>query len=85
MLIDRAVADERARSMKHAPANSGPSKIRSEKWLVAPQRLGAFGPAAGMVIDAQDFQRIVANSVGNDERRFRNNELPRSGNTARMA
>jgi hypothetical protein len=51
-------------------------------WLSWP--LQALGPAAGMMIDAQDLERIVANKVGNDERRFRNDELPRPGNTARM-
>ena len=40
--------------------------------------LQTLGPAAGVVIDAQDLQHIVANSIGNDEGRFRNNELARS-------
>jgi hypothetical protein len=44
--------------------------------------LQTLGPAAGVVIDAQDFQHVVANSVGNDKRRFGNDELPRPGNTA---
>jgi hypothetical protein len=42
---------------------------------VSPRLLEAFGPAAGVVIHAQDFKRIVANTVGNDERRFRNDKL----------
>jgi hypothetical protein len=52
--------------------------------VAAWERLQALGPAAGAVIDAQDFQRVVANPIGDDGRRFRNDELPRSINTAGM-
>jgi hypothetical protein len=46
--------------------------------------LEALGPATGVVIDAHNFQCVVANSVGDNKRGFGNDKLPRSGNTAGM-
>jgi hypothetical protein len=37
------------------------------------------------VVHAQDFQHVIANPIGDDERRFWNDELTRSGDAAGVA
>jgi hypothetical protein len=48
-------------------------------WL-----LKALGPTAGVVVHAQDFEHVVPNPIGDNKWRFWNDQLTRSGNTARM-
>jgi hypothetical protein len=46
--------------------------------------LEALGPAASVVIDAQDFQRIAADPIGDNKRRLRDNEFARSRDPSGM-
>jgi hypothetical protein len=53
-------------------------------WLLHRQ-LEALRPAAGVVMDAEDFQHIGANAVGNDERHFWNDQFAGAGDAAGVA
>jgi len=45
----------------------------------------ALGPAAGVVVGAQDLERGVGDAIGDDEGRFRDDELARAGHPAGVA
>jgi hypothetical protein len=42
-------------------------------------RLKLFGPPAGVVINAQDLERVMVHPVGDDKRSFGDDEFPRAG------